>query len=684
MTVNEGQTANQTLTATDPDGNSLSFSKASGPAYATVSTTSPGSGTATGNLNLAPGFSDAGTASATISVTDGIASDSKSLTITVNNVNQPPTLNAIANMTVNEGATADQIIAGSDPDGQALTFTKASGPTFMTVTTTNATTGNIHLAPSFTDAGTYSASASASDGAASDTKSFTITVNNNDRAPVLAPIANQTVAEGATADVAVSATDADGDVITLSASLPAFATLTSTPAAGSVTGTIHIAPAAGNAGTYAASVTASSGSPAQTNTRPFTITVTHVNRAPTLAQPSDMTVTEGATADQVLNATDPDGDALTFTKVTGPAFLTVTTTSPGTGTATGNAHLAPAAGDRGAYSAVVRVADGGGLTDQKSFNITVNPGQNQPPVANADGPYSGTVGVPVNFNGSGSTDPDGNPLTYAWDFGDGATGTGAMSSHPYAAEGTFTVTLTVTDNGTPPLSDSDTSTATITNRVPAYVFQYPPNPLRLDKFKDKSKGCFQIEPVNGSYQNTDVILASIVLQYNGREAPANIDKTVINSDINLNGVQEIKACFSDASLRLVFAGLPSGFNRVTVALEGNLTTGGRFHGETEVIVRGPVSTSRVVEVSSVSPNPLNPSSALSYVTQKPGSVKVELFDIQGRLVRTIVNESFVPAGVHEATIDGRGQRGEKLASGVYFVRGTTADGVFKNTITILK
>ena len=59
---------------------------------------------------------------------------------------------------------------------------------------------------------------------------------------------------------------------------------------------------------------------------------------------------------------------------------------------------------------------------------------------------------------------------------------------------------------------------------------------------------------------------------------------------------------------------------------------------------------------------------------------MELFDIQGRLVRTIVNESFVPAGAHEATIDGRGQRGEKLASGVYFVRGTTADGVFKNTI----
>jgi len=191
--------------------------------------------------------------------------------------------------------------------------------------------------------------------------------------------------------------------------------------------------------------------------------------------------------------------------------------------------------------------------------------------------------------------------------------------------------------------------------------------------------------VNQDYNNSDVILASIVLQYNGREAPANIQKTAVNSDINADGIQEITACFSDASLRYVFAGLPSGFNRVTVALEGNLTTGGRFHGETTITVRGPVAAAAgAAPYAIVSPNPLNPVSKVEYVTQKPGSVKIEMFDIQGRLVRTIVNESFVAAGVHEAMIDGRGQRGEKLASGVYFVRGTTADGTFKNTITILK
>jgi glucose/arabinose dehydrogenase len=73
----------------------------------------------------------------------------------------------------------------------------------------------------------------------------------------------------------------------------------------------------------------------------------------------------------------------------------------------------------------------------------------QPPTAVASSDISGgtTPPVTVTFSGAGSTDPNGAPLTYAWDFGDGATATGTPVQHTYTTLGTFTATLRVS-NGT--------------------------------------------------------------------------------------------------------------------------------------------------------------------------------------------------------------------------------------------
>lgn len=73
------------------------------------------------------------------------------------------------------------------------------------------------------------------------------------------------------------------------------------------------------------------------------------------------------------------------------------------------------------------------------------PPPNHPPVAVVGGPYTSDSGS-VRFDGSQSSDPDGDAITFAWDFGDGATGSGGTPSHTYAEDGDYNVSLVVKDS----------------------------------------------------------------------------------------------------------------------------------------------------------------------------------------------------------------------------------------------
>lgn len=88
-----------------------------------------------------------------------------------------------------------------------------------------------------------------------------------------------------------------------------------------------------------------------------------------------------------------------------------------------------------------------------------------PPVADAGPDLTGGEGAAVQFTGTASTDPDGDPLTYSWDFGDGTTGTGPTPTHTYTDNGTYTVTLTV-DNGNGGQS-TDALVVTVANVAPS-------------------------------------------------------------------------------------------------------------------------------------------------------------------------------------------------------------------------
>ena len=73
-----------------------------------------------------------------------------------------------------------------------------------------------------------------------------------------------------------------------------------------------------------------------------------------------------------------------------------------------------------------------------------NPPPNRSPVAVLDAsPTSGAAPLNVSFDGRRSSDPDGDPLSYSWSFGDGATSSAATPAHRYSNSGTYTARLTV-------------------------------------------------------------------------------------------------------------------------------------------------------------------------------------------------------------------------------------------------
>jgi PKD repeat protein len=149
-------------------------------------------------------------------------------------------------------------------------------------------------------------------------------------------------------------------------------------------------------------------------------------------------------------STDPDGTIASYSWSFGDG-----------GSATGAApsHTYAAAGS---YTAMLTITDNQGATDTDPATVTVTGGSggNQAPVAEANGPYGGTAGQSMTFSAAGSSDPDGTIASYSWSFGDAGSATGAAPSHVYAAAGTYSAVLTVTDNQG--ATDTDAATVTVT------------------------------------------------------------------------------------------------------------------------------------------------------------------------------------------------------------------------------
>jgi PKD repeat protein len=192
------------------------------------------------------------------------------------------------------------------------------------------------------------------------------------------------------------------------------------------------------AGSYSLTASATDNQGASTTSAAVSITVSNGNVAPTIAITSPTSGTVFTPPASVsINATASDSDG-SISKV--EFFQSSTKLGEDLNAPYSFAWTNVAAGS---YSLTAKATDNlGATTTSGAVSITVN----QPPVANAGGQYSGTAGIAVQFNGGGSSDPDGSIASYSWNFGDGGTASGIAPAHPYTTAGNYIATLTVTDN----------------------------------------------------------------------------------------------------------------------------------------------------------------------------------------------------------------------------------------------
>ncbi|KQV07006.1 hypothetical protein ASC63_06585 [Leifsonia sp. Root112D2] len=163
------------------------------------------------------------------------------------------------------------------------------------------------------------------------------------------------------------------------------------------------------------------------------VVATAPNVPPTAA--FTMTTTPGTVSADGSTSADPDGTIASYTWNWGDGGPASDPTATPTAV-----HAYSSAGT---YTVSLTVTDNKGASNTLGQNITVAAPPNVPPVALFT---SQTNGLTASFDGSSSSDPDGTMSAWNWNFGDGTTAAGAMTTHLYAANGTYPVTLTVTDN----------------------------------------------------------------------------------------------------------------------------------------------------------------------------------------------------------------------------------------------
>lgn len=407
-----------------------------------------------------------------LTVNDGFGSDSAN--VTVSTENSPPVANAGPNQTVAMGTTVQlNGSQSSDVDGDPLRYSwsfVSLPPTSLAALSSSRNVTTTFVADV---AGTYIVQLVVNDGTFNSQPS-TVSVTTGNTPPVANAGPNQKVNVETLVQLNGSgSTDVNGNPLTYQWTLnltqaPGSNATLNSPTSVNPTFTADVP------GTYVAQLIVNDGI---ANSNPATVTIsTNAVQAPTANAGPNQSVLPGVTVTLDGSAsTDPQGLPLTYTW----SLITLPANSNAVLSATNVVNPKFVVDQSGTYVAQLTVSNGF-LSSTVPATVTIATADVQP-IANAGPGQTVIAGTTVTLDGSQSSDPDNQPLTYSWAFltipaGSNAVLIGPTTLNPsFVADvpGTYVAQLIVSD----PSASSNPSTVTITAKATAIALS--PNPLNL-------------------------------------------------------------------------------------------------------------------------------------------------------------------------------------------------------------
>lgn len=383
-----------TLSATDADGDPLTFAASLTSETGSIVLDDP----ATGAFTYTPDANQVGDAVVNFTASDAYAA-SNTAKLTIHVTNTAPVATNVET-TTKKNTPVSGYLTASDADEDPLTYTAQLTCDEGTLVLDDAATGAFTFTPTADTVGTAILTFSASDGqSSSDTVTLTITIEDVPEPPV-AENGTATGDEDTPIAITLVATDTNGDDLTYTVGAPAHGALTGDAP------NLTYTPAVNWHGTDSFTFTANDGT-ADSNTATVTITVRAVNDPPT-ATAKSFTTLEGALLTGTLTGADIDSDTLSFAVSTNGTLGTLEVTDAATGAFT----YTPNTGANGTDTVMVTASDGKLTSAPAAITIVITP-VNDPPVAMA-----GKVTTPEDVACTGllnGRDPDGDAMTFTVD-----------------------------------------------------------------------------------------------------------------------------------------------------------------------------------------------------------------------------------------------------------------------------